>query len=80
MEEYGVYLLKYLEQMFKEIDWLARDVRYYGYFFDLAFAHHTTIVKFSERDVVADQLIDYFAENGENPKMFIHPRKRLGLM
>jgi hypothetical protein len=66
-------------QMFKEIDWLARDVRYCGYFFDLAFAHNTTIVKFSERDVVADQLIDYFAENGENPKMFIHPRKRLGL-
>lgn len=67
-------------KMFQEIDWLARDVRYYGYFFDLAFAHHTTLVKFSERDVVADQLINYFTEKGENPKMFIHPRKRLGLM
>ena len=67
-------------QMFKEIDWLARDVRYFGYFFDLAFAHNTTIVKFSERDVVADQLIDYFASKGENPQMFVHPRKRLGLM
>jgi hypothetical protein len=67
-------------KMFQEIDWLARDVRYYGYFFDLAFAHHSTLVKFSERDVVADQLINYFTEKGENPKMFIHPRKRLGLM
>jgi hypothetical protein len=67
-------------KMFQEIDWLARDVRYYGYFFDLAFAHHTTLVKFSERDVVADQLTDYFVNKGEDPKMFIHPRKRLGLM
>lgn len=67
-------------ELFQEIDWLARDVRYYGYFFDLAFAHTSTIVKFTDRDVVADQLIDYFVINGENPKMFIHPRKRLGLL
>jgi hypothetical protein len=67
-------------EIFQDIDWLARDVRYYGYFFDLAFAHNTTIVRFPERDDVADRLIDYFVEKGENPKMFIHPRKRLGLM
>ena len=66
--------------LFKDIDWLARDVRYYGYFFDLAFAHNSTIVRFADRDVVADRLIDYFASKGENPKMFIHPRRRLGLM
>jgi len=67
-------------EIFQDIDWLARDVRYYGYFFDLAFAHNTTIVRFPERDDVADRLIDYFVEKGENAKMFIHPRKRLGLM
>ena len=67
-------------KLFKDIDWLARDVRYYGYFFDLAFAHNTTIVRFPERDDVAERLIDYFTEKGEDPKMFIHPRKRLGLM
>ncbi len=67
-------------EIFQDIDWLARDVRYYGYFFDLAFAHNTTIVRFPERDDVAGRLIDYFVEKGENPKMFIHPRKRLGLM
>ncbi len=67
-------------EIFQDIDWLARDVRYYGYFFDLAFAHNTTIVRFSDRDDVADRLIDYFVGKGENPKMFIHPRKRLGLM
>ena len=67
-------------EIFQDIDWLARDVRYFGYFFDLAFAHNTTIVRFPERDDVADRLIDYFVEKGENPKMFIHPRKRLGLM
>ena len=66
--------------LFKDIDWLARDVRYYGYFFDLAFAHNTTIVRFPERDDVAERMIDYFTEKGEDPKMFIHPRKRLGLM
>ena len=67
-------------ELFQDIDWLARDVRYYGYFFDLAFAHSTTVVRFPDRDDVADRLIDYFAEKGENPKMFIHPRRRLGLM
>ncbi len=67
-------------EVFQGIDWLARDVRYFGYFFDLAFAHNTTIVRFRDRDDVADRLIDYFAEKGENPKMFIHPRKRLGLI
>ncbi len=66
--------------LFKDIDWLARDVRYYGYFFDLAFAHNTTIVRFPERDDVAERMIDYFTEQGEDPKMFIHPRRRLGLM
>lgn len=66
--------------LFKDIDWLARDVRYFGYFFDLAFAHNTTIVRFPERDDVAERMIDYFTEQGEDPKMFIHPRKRLGLM
>ena len=67
-------------ELFQEIDWLSRDVRYFGYFFDLAFAHSSTVVSFAERDVVAEQLINYFAEQGENPKMFIHPRRRLGLM
>ena len=45
-----------------------------------ATAHSTTVVRFPDRDDVADRLIDYFAEKGENPKMFIHPRRRLGLM
>ncbi|MHA1259411.1 MAG: hypothetical protein ACTSRO_07195 [Candidatus Heimdallarchaeaceae archaeon] len=67
-------------ELFQEIDWLARDVRYIGYFFGLAFAHTSTVVRFPDRDIVAQKLIDYFAEKGENPKMFIHPRKRLGLM
>lgn len=66
--------------LFQDIDWLARDVRYFGYFFDLAFAHNSTIVRFADRDEVADRLINYFASKGENPKMFIHPRRRLGLM
>ncbi len=66
--------------LFQDIDWLARDVRYYGYFFDLAFAHYSTIVRFPDRDEVANRLIDFFASKGENPKMFIHPRRRLGLM
>lgn len=67
-------------ELFKEIDWLARDVRYYGYFFDLALSHNEALVKFTDRDLIAERLIEYFVEQGENPQMFIHPRKRLGLM
>ncbi|RLB07269.1 MAG: hypothetical protein DRG27_06630 [Deltaproteobacteria bacterium] len=67
-------------ELFQELDWLAREVRYFGYFFDLAFAHNNTIIRFPDRDRVAEQLIEYFAERGENPNLFIHPRKRLGLM
>ncbi len=66
--------------LFQEIDWLARDARYYGYFFDLAFAHNSTLVSFPERDLITNQLIDYFAEQGEDAQMFVSPRKRLGLM
>ncbi len=68
------------KELFKEIDWLARDVRYYGYFFDLALSHTESLVKFADRDLIAERLIEYFVEQGENPQMFIHPRKRLGLM
>lgn len=67
-------------ELFQEIDWLSREVRYFGYFFDLAFAHNETIVRFPERDQIAEMLIDYFVEQGEDYRMFVHPRRRLGLM
>ncbi|MHA1686796.1 MAG: hypothetical protein ACTSYD_10410 [Candidatus Heimdallarchaeaceae archaeon] len=67
-------------ELFQDIDWLAREVRYFGYFFDLAFAHDSTIIRFPDRDKIAEMLIDYFVEKGEDYQTFIHPRRRLGLM
>ncbi len=67
-------------ELFQELDWLSRDIRYYGYFFDLATSHFNSLIKFVERDEVASALIDYFAERGEDPRKYVHPRKRLGLM
>ncbi|MHA1866582.1 MAG: hypothetical protein ACTSVB_08305 [Candidatus Heimdallarchaeaceae archaeon] len=67
-------------ELFKEIDWLSRDVRYHGYLFDLAFSHFNALITFKERDLIADRLIDFFTEKGEDPRRYIHPRKRLGLM
>ncbi len=66
-------------QLFKEIDFISHDARWYGYPCPLSFAHLLTTIAGEERELIIEDAITIAKEEGFDEEKLIPARGRIGI-